>query len=70
MAAMEIVAPDAVDASDQLKSKEEDNRPWMTERQFQLTLERIKGGETTAYDQAEKAFKMKKEYSEQLKSAI
>lgn len=48
----------------------EDNRPWLSESQFKQLMERISSGDTEAYDKADKAFKMKKDYRLQLKSQL
>lgn len=49
--------------------KKEDERPWLTETQFGQVLNRIANGDKSAYDNSDKAFRMKKEYREQLKKA-
>jgi hypothetical protein len=49
---------------------QQDERPWMTEKQFLAVMERIKGGDKTAADKAKAAFRMKKEYRTQIDEAI
>ena len=49
--------------------KEEDNRPWLTEKQLEQAVARIKAKEAGVYEKIDAAFKMKKEYREQLKNA-
>lgn len=51
------------------KVEETDNRPWMTPKQFKTALDRIEGGEEGVFEKCDRAFKMKKEYREQLKTA-
>lgn len=48
----------------------DDARPWLSESQFKQVLARIQSGDTDAYDKADKAFKMKKEYRAQLKEHL
>lgn len=48
-------------------SQPEDNRPWLTDKLYIQLFERIKAGQKDAYDKAEKAFKIKKEYREKLR---
>lgn len=48
----------------------EDNRPWLSESQFKQLMERISSGDAEAYDKADKAFKMKKDYRLQLKAQL
>jgi hypothetical protein len=48
----------------------EDMRPWMTEQHLIALLKRIAAGEKDAYDKADKAFRMKKEYRSQLKQQL
>jgi len=47
----------------------DDNRPWLSEKAFNQALERIKAGEVDVFEKTANAFKMKKEYREQLKTA-
>lgn len=49
--------------------QEDDRRPWMTEKQFSNTLERINKGEPGVLEKAKAAFKMKKEYRLKLEEA-
>jgi hypothetical protein len=44
--------------------------PWISEAQFKKVLERIQGGDKEALAGATKAFRMKKEYKEQLSTAF
>lgn len=50
--------------------KTEDARPWLTDMLFDQVKNRIKSGELDAYEKADKAFKMKKEYRAQLKELL
>lgn len=47
----------------------QDNRPWLNEKQLSKAITRIKSGEEGVFEKMDKAFKMKKEFREQLKSA-
>lgn len=47
-------------------SKNEDNRPWLNEKQLGQALEKIAKGEPEIYNKINAAFRMKKEYREQL----
>lgn len=47
----------------------DDNRQWLTEEQFKKALDRINAGEVDVFEKTANAFKMKKEYREQLKTA-
>lgn len=51
-------------------TKQEDDRPWMTEKQFNVILERIKSGDLQILDKAKASMKMKKEYKERLENAL
>lgn len=51
-------------------TKPEDNRPWLSDKQFKQALERIEGGEAGVFEKINKAFKMKKEYREALTKKI
>lgn len=53
--------------SDNTSTKEEDNRPWLSEKQLADALARIQKGEQGVYEKVDAAFKMKKEYRTQLK---
>ena len=55
---------------EQAEKRDDDNRPWMTEQQLKATIARIAHGETDAYDKANKAFRMKKEYRAALKEQL
>lgn len=46
-----------------------DDRPWLTEKQFNEALTRINEGETELYETIDKQFRMKKTYRAALKSA-
>jgi hypothetical protein len=48
----------------------DDARPWLSETQFKQLLARIQSGDVEAYNKADKAFKMKKEYRAQLKEHL
>lgn len=50
--------------------KEEDTRPWMTEKQLLASLERIGAGVLDTADKAKDAFRMKKEYRERIENAV
>lgn len=52
------------------EKKPEDNRPWLTEQLLTQALTRIKAGEKDVYNKTDKAFRMKKEYREQLKTQL
>ena len=73
MAAMEITAPDQVDASagkteQKTAPDKEDNRPWLTDELLKKALTRINAGEDI-FKQTTEAFRMKKEYFQTLKTA-
>ena len=51
-------------------AKQEDDRLWMTEKQFHVILERIKSGDLQVLDKAKASMKMKKDYKEQLENAV
>ena len=51
------------------KEPEADARPWISEGALNKAIVRIKGGEQGVYEACDKAFKMKKDYREKLKSA-
>lgn len=48
----------------------QDERPWITEKQFLAVMERIKAGDRAAGDKAKAAFRMKKEYRTQIDEAM
>jgi hypothetical protein len=48
------------------EEKNEDNRPWLSEKAFIQASERIVAGEKEVYQKTIDAFKMKKEYKEKL----
>lgn len=50
------------------KKKEEDNRPWLSDKAFTQALDRIKGGDKDVFGKTKDAFKIKKDYFAQLKS--
>jgi hypothetical protein len=52
------------------KPKQEDTRPWMTEKQLHSALDRIAGGMLGTLDQCKEAFRMKKDYKERLENAV
>ena len=47
-------------------AQQQDERPWITEKQFLAVMERIKAGDKAAGDKAKAAFRMKKEYRTQI----
>ena len=49
---------------------QQDERPWMTEKQFLAVMERIKNGDKTVADKAKEAYRMKKEYRTQIDEAL
>ena len=51
------------------QSQSEDNRPWMTEKQYKDCMARISKGEVGVYEKANKAFKIKKEYRTAMQDA-
>jgi hypothetical protein len=54
---------------DQRPPVKEDNRPWLTEKQLDKIVERIKNGEPQLKETATKEFRMKKEYREKILAA-
>jgi hypothetical protein len=69
-----IIADDDDDGNiaegNKFETKQEDVRPWMTDKQLTSILNRIAAGELDAYDKADKAFRMKKEYRAKLKEQL
>ena len=60
----------AVEAAAEAKTKyPEDNRPWLSEKQFDAALNRINKGENDLYSKIDKEFKMKKQYRGELLGA-
>lgn len=55
--------------TDQQKQQSADNRPWLTEKMFKQALEKIKGGDREVLEKTTRAFKIKKEWADQLKAA-
>lgn len=53
-----------------VNGKAEDARPWLSDSQFKQLLDRVGKGDVEAYNKADKAFKMKKEYRAQLKELL
>ena len=51
-------------------AQQQDERPWITEKQFLAVMERIKAGDKAAGDKAKAAFRMKKEYRTQIDEAL
>lgn len=49
---------------------EEDNRPWLTEKQLTSALQRIKKGDSDLYTKVRSEFRMKTEYKKQLEKAL
>ena len=50
--------------------KQEDNRPWMNEKQCLSAIERISAGLLETEKQCKEAFRMKKEYRERIEVAV
>lgn len=50
-------------------NQSQDNRPWMTEKQYKQAMARITNGEQGVLASAEKALKMKKEYKAAMEEA-
>lgn len=51
-------------------AQQQDERPWMTEKQFLAVMERIKAGDKAVADKAKEAYRMKKEYRTQIDEAL
>lgn len=51
------------------KKKEEDNRPWLNDKAYAQALDRIRGGDKEVFFKTKDAFRMKKEYFVELKTA-
>lgn len=47
-------------------AKADDERPWLSDTQYKQLLARVESGDKEAYYKADKAFKMKKDYRDQL----
>lgn len=62
-------APQAASQPQAENKSNDDARPWLSEKAFTQALERIKAGEVEVFEKTANAFKMKKEYREQLKTA-
>ncbi len=60
---------DTIETPAKPKEENTDARPWLSEKAFNQALERIKAGEVDVFEKTANAFKMKKEYREQLKTA-
>ena len=58
-----------VQSIQQPKKTDEDERPWLTEKQFNAALERINKGEIEILEKTKQAFKIKKVYRETLEKA-
>lgn len=52
------------------QSKQEDNRPWMSEKQLLSALERISAGILETEKMCKDTFRMKKEYREKIEVAV
>lgn len=69
-----IIADDDDDGNiaegNKFETKQEDSRPWMSEKDLTAVLKRIEAGQIDAYDKADKAFRMKKEYRAKLKESL
>lgn len=50
--------------------KQEDERPWLSEKQFQQTIERIRNGEVSVADMVSERYRMKKDYREKIIAAV
>lgn len=50
--------------------KQEDDRPWLSEKNLLSILERIRGGEPSVADMAAEHYRMKKDYREQIIQAV
>lgn len=50
--------------------KQEDDRPWLSEKQFQQTIERIKNGEVSVADMVAERYRMKKDYREKIIASV
>lgn len=50
--------------------QQEDERPWLSEKNLHGILERIRGGEPSVADMASEHYRMKKEYREQIIQAV
>lgn len=50
--------------------KQEDDRPWLSDKQLQQVLARIASGDLTAADKVKVSFRMKKEYKERIEVAV
>jgi hypothetical protein len=70
---LEIEDDDGNDASkptpQSQQQKQDDGKAWLSEKQFKDALDRIKGGEKDLFDKLTIAFRMKKEYKQQLEEA-
>lgn len=65
--ALEIDEDDDGNKASIPEKKDDDQRPWLSEKQLQKACDRIKQGEEGVYENIDKAFRMKKEYRETLK---
>ena len=50
--------------------KQEDTRPWLSEKQMQDIIKRINTGDLTVVEKAKAAFRMKKEYRERIENEL
>lgn len=50
--------------------KQDDERPWLSEKNLQSILERIRGGEVSVADMASEHYRMKNDYREQIIKAV
>lgn len=60
---------DQIETPEAKESKQEDNKPWMNEIIYKKCIDRINGGEQGIYANADKTYRMKKEYRAGLKDA-
>lgn len=65
----QTVPPSQTAESTEKKQEQSDNRPWLTEKMFNQALDKIKGGDKEVLDKTVKAFRIKKDWANQLKSA-
>jgi len=77
MAALEITEPDAIDASEPSKEqtkpaekKDEDNRPWLSDKQTDQAVARIINGEAGVKEKIYKAFKVSKANRAKIEAAM
>lgn len=69
MLGLNIDEDDDGNAASEPEKKQEDNRPWLNDKAYQQALSRIKGGDKEVFGKTKEAFRMKKEYYNELKKA-